>query len=374
MDEYYVTKLLEKYAREKEAVIDYHKLQLQNDQWLQVYGYMNQQPQIMERNRTEKEIIKEKGSKYIKFATDISSVLYTKKYIVVGGVGFVNLYERDILRSDNKKPIIQINFGNDISRRQFYAKNFNISKDETYILFSGDVSIRNTSMLNYYNVRSKIEEKVSCSGAYINSMTLINNDTCVAALFDDGSMQFYDIRNGLSNIRSYNLGSEKLCIESKYGDGIIAIGGKDGNVGLTTFSDDEIHYFPAHFGSVTAVAFKNGEKTMVTAGVDKTIKVWDIRSGGMKPLCTLGCMSCVQNVGFKQEKLIAVDYEGSMCIYKSNFEGLEKRYKFNYSDPVVYSSYFHQESGSFSVSSKSCVIFVDNDADLNDLANIKILC
>ena len=160
-----------------------------------------------------------------------------------------------------------------------------ISQDSN-LIFSG----RYSGQIDLWDVRTGklIKSTIPANSSPIRSIDLSRDQNTIVSGGHDAAVRFWQVPNGeqkkLSHSRDFNFKVHKDYVNSvaisKYGN-IAVSGSSDGTVVL--WNSNSVKSFKGHRGYVNSVALSADETTIVSGGGDGTLRVWDIGTE-QKPL------------------------------------------------------------------------------------------
>jgi U3 small nucleolar RNA-associated protein 7 len=152
-------------------------------------------------------------------------------------------------------------------------------------------------------------------------LQFLNKQFLLASINSFGQLHYQDVSTGgmIANYRT-GLGRTDVMRVNPY-NAVIGLGHSGGKVTMwKPTSVKPLVTMLCHCGPVTAVAFDKGGHLMATAGIDRKIKIWDLRKYGV--VKSYGARA--QSLDFSQKGLLACSNGSLVEIYK-DFGGQDYR-------------------------------------------------
>jgi U3 small nucleolar RNA-associated protein 7 len=143
----------------------------------------------------------------------------------------------------------------------------------------------------------------------------------------DGHLRYTDVSMGtlVADLAIYGTGACTAPIAVNPRSGIVNLGHANGTVSLwAPKMPAALVKILAHRGPVTAVAVDGTGQHMATAGVDGSLRIWDMRTY-REALTTLNAGSRVASLDFSQNGLLAVGHGPRVTIWKDLISGAPDR-------------------------------------------------
>ncbi|KAM9409939.1 WD repeat-containing protein 82-like [Pholidichthys leucotaenia] len=174
----------------------------------------------------------------------------------------------------------------------------------------------------------KNSEKVNCFDYSPDGESAISSS-------DDDSIVLYDIREGRPNRTLFSKKYGVDLIRYTYGnaDTVVYSSNKlDDTIRYLSLTDNKfIRYFPGHTARVTALSMSPVDSTFISSSLDKTIRIWDLRSQNCQgmtdplgtPLCSFDPNGLIFAAGVDSQMVKLYDLRG---FEKGPFASFETRF------------------------------------------------
>ncbi|WVW84945.1 hypothetical protein I302_106981 [Kwoniella bestiolae CBS 10118] len=147
----------------------------------------------------------------------------------------------------------------------------------------------------------------------VNSISLSPDRTKLVSGSGDGTWKIWDLSSGVLE-REGGGGRGVACVEWK-GDHIVS-GDGDNLVKLYSASTGNLlHALEGHRDLVRSVSINHSARVIVSASYDKTIRMWDIRSGKLIKIINEDRSSLVFDLTMVPNKIIATRQDGSVHVF-----------------------------------------------------------
>ncbi|XP_068599103.1 twinfilin-2-like [Brachionichthys hirsutus] len=188
-----------------------------------------------------------------------------------------------------------------------------------------DSVLRSFRVARTYRENSK---KVNCVDFSSNGENAISSS-------DDDCIVLYDIRDGKPKRTLYSKKYGADLIRYTHGDAqnvVYTSNKKDDTIRYLSLTDNKyIRYFPGHTAKVIALSMSPVDDTFISGSLDKTIRIWDLRSENCqgltnplgKPVCSFDPEGLIFAAGVESQAIKLYDLRG---FEKGPFTSFETRF------------------------------------------------
>ncbi len=152
---------------------------------------------------------------------------------------------------------------------------------------------------------------------WINSIKFSPDGELLASADRSGGLYLWQAANGrpVENLRGHNAGINDMAFS--YDSAILATTGIEGNVILwDTWTNALIRSWGAHAGSAQSIDFSDAGQ-LVTAGIDRTAKRWDINGTALTTYPALADWAYQTRFGAKDSLVVAGCWTGAIGVWKA---------------------------------------------------------
>lgn len=163
-------------------------------------------------------------------------------------------------------------------------KSIAFSQDSKQLISAGSDGIK------IWDIQSGIKQRQiplsSPRGVLFQSVALNSSGQIVATGMTNGTIRIWQVTRGQELKGSFPRHSKGISTLAFSHDGKIASASEDGMIKVWSFQPGQavrvLHNFTEHQGQISAIAFSPDGQTLVSSSIDKTIKIWDLRTNKLR--------------------------------------------------------------------------------------------